>query len=95
MAGRCAADLQESTDQMPAPTAHFATGARSLEKGFFWWINFKRSLQIRPGTTGLVADRMGRDAILIELNREYAVDLAYNRIVGDAPLLCDVELHEV
>lgn len=38
------------------------------------------------GTTGLVADRLGRDAILIELNGEYA-DAARCRIDNDAPLL--------
>jgi DNA modification methylase len=41
------------------------------------------------GTTGLVADRNGRDAILIELNPEYAV-MAERRIKGDAPLFAEV-----
>lgn len=41
------------------------------------------------GTTGLVADRMGRDAILIELNPEYA-DIAEKRIVSDSPLFATV-----
>jgi DNA modification methylase len=41
------------------------------------------------GTTGLMADRMGRDAILIELNPEYAA-MARRRITGDAPLLAEV-----
>ena len=42
------------------------------------------------GTTGLVADRLGRDAILIELNPEYA-DMARRRIKGDAPLFAEVQ----
>ena len=41
------------------------------------------------GTTGLVADRMGRDAILIELNPEYA-EMARQRILDDAPLFTEV-----
>jgi DNA modification methylase len=41
------------------------------------------------GTTGLVADRLGRDALLIELNPEYAA-MARRRIASDAPLLADV-----
>ena len=41
------------------------------------------------GTTGLVADRHGRDAVLIELNPEYA-GMAERRILGDAPLFADV-----
>jgi DNA modification methylase len=41
------------------------------------------------GTTGLVADRLGRDALLIELNPEYA-QLAHDRIRGDAPLFVEV-----
>jgi DNA modification methylase len=42
------------------------------------------------GTTGLVADRHGRDAILIELNPAY-VEMARKRIKGDAPLFAEVE----
>jgi len=41
------------------------------------------------GTTGLVADRLGRNAIGIELNPEYAA-IARKRIVSDAPLLTEV-----
>ena len=41
------------------------------------------------GTTGLVADRLGRDCIGIELNPAYA-DMARRRILGDAPLLATV-----
>lgn len=41
------------------------------------------------GTTGLVADRLGRNAILIELNPEYAA-MAERRIKGDAPLFAEV-----
>lgn len=43
------------------------------------------------GTTGLVADRLGRDAILIELNPEYA-ELARKRIEGDAGMFSSVEV---
>ncbi|MEL6754973.1 MAG: site-specific DNA-methyltransferase [Pseudomonadota bacterium] len=41
------------------------------------------------GTTGLVADRLQRKAILIELNPEYA-EMAKRRIEGDAPLFTEV-----
>jgi DNA modification methylase len=41
------------------------------------------------GTTGLVADRLGRDAILIELNPEYA-EMAERRLRGDSPLFAEV-----
>ena len=41
------------------------------------------------GTTGLVADRHKRSAILIELNPEYA-DMARKRIVSDGPLFAEV-----
>ena len=40
------------------------------------------------GTTGLVADRLGRGAILIELNPAY-VEIARTRITNDAPLFVD------
>lgn len=42
------------------------------------------------GTTGLVADRMGRNAVLIELSADYC-DMARRRIEGDAPLFATVE----
>lgn len=41
------------------------------------------------GTTGLVADRLGRNAILIELNPEYA-EMAQRRIENDAGLFAEV-----
>ena len=45
------------------------------------------------GTVGLVAERLQRDAILIELSSKYA-DMARKRIVDDAPLLNTVEMHD-
>lgn len=42
------------------------------------------------GTTGLVADRLGRSAKLIELNREYA-EIARRRITDDAPFFAEAE----
>jgi DNA modification methylase len=44
------------------------------------------------GTTGLVADGLGRDAVLIELNEEYA-DMAHQRIYQSAPLFAEVETY--
>lgn len=41
------------------------------------------------GTTGLVADRLQRNAILIELNPTYA-EIARKRIYGDSPLFTEV-----
>lgn len=41
------------------------------------------------GTTGLVADRLQRDAVLIELNSEYA-DMAERRLMRDAGLFAEV-----
>jgi DNA modification methylase len=41
------------------------------------------------GTTGLVADRLQRDAVLVEINPEYAA-LAAERIRGDASLFAEV-----
>lgn len=42
------------------------------------------------GTTGLVADRLGRHAILIELNPTYAA-MAERRIYNDAPLIAEMQ----
>ena len=41
------------------------------------------------GTTALVADRLGRDAILCELNPTYA-ELAEQRVTNDSPLFSEV-----
>jgi DNA modification methylase len=43
------------------------------------------------GTTGLVADRLGRNCIGIELNPEYA-EMAMRRIHGDSGLFADVSI---
>jgi DNA modification methylase len=45
------------------------------------------------GTTGLVADRLQRDALLIELNPKYA-RMARERIEGDAPLFAPMAPEE-
>ena len=42
------------------------------------------------GTTGLVADRLKRNAILIELNESYA-EMAKRRIENDAGLFAEVK----
>lgn len=41
------------------------------------------------GTTGIVADRLQRNAILIELNPDYA-DMAERRISDESPLFAGV-----
>ncbi len=41
------------------------------------------------GTTGLVADRMGRNAVLVELNPEYA-EMAHRRVANDCPMFVEV-----
>jgi hypothetical protein len=43
------------------------------------------------GTTGLVADRLGRDAVLVELNPSY-VTIGATRVTDDAPLFAAVEV---
>jgi len=43
------------------------------------------------GTVGLVAERLGRDAILVELKPEYAA-MAERRIREEAPLLTAVAI---
>jgi len=41
----------------------------------------------------MVADRLGRNAILIELNPAYAT-MAQNRLTGDAGMLASVTVEE-
>ena len=54
----------------------------------------KKSVILDPfggsGTTGLVANNLGRDAILIELNKEY-VEIAKKRLGEDLGLFSEVK----
>lgn len=78
----------------PFSEAHFATFPPALIEPCILAGCPKGGTVLDPfggaGTTGLVADRLGRNAILIELNPEYAA-MAERRIKGDAPLFADVE----
>lgn len=73
--------------------AHFATFPPALAAACIMAGCPKGGTVLDPfggaGTTGLVADRLQRDSILIELNPEYA-ELARRRIAGDAGLFADV-----
>ena len=77
----------------PFGEAHFATFPPALIEPMILAGCPKGGTVLDPfggaGTTGLVADRLGRNAVLIELNPSYA-DMARRRISGDAPLLADV-----
>jgi DNA modification methylase len=73
----------------PFSEAHFATFPPALIEPCILAGCPKGGTVLDPfggaGTTGLVADRLQRDAILIELNPEYAA-MAQRRIANDAPL---------
>lgn len=76
----------------PFKEAHFATFPTALAERCIA-IGTRRGDEVLDpfggaGTTGLVADRLGRHATLIELNHEYAT-LARERVRGDAPLLAE------
>ena len=45
------------------------------------------------GTTGVVADRLGRNAILTELNPDY-IDIAKNRIESDGGMFTDLKIYQ-
>jgi site-specific DNA-methyltransferase (adenine-specific) len=73
----------------PFSEAHFATFPPALIEPCILAGCPKGGTVLDPfggaGTTGLVADRLQRSAILIELNPEYAA-MAQRRIYGDSPL---------
>jgi DNA modification methylase len=81
----------------PFSEAHFATFPPALIKPCILAGCPKGGMVLDPfggaGTTGLVADRLQRNAILIELNPEYAA-MSERRIVSDAPLFVDVRPNE-
>jgi DNA modification methylase len=78
----------------PFSEAHFATYPPALIEPCILAGCPKGGTVLDPfggaGTTGLVADRLQRDAILIELNPEYA-EIARCRLNGDAPLFAEVQ----
>lgn len=81
-------------------TAAFETGEYQVET-----VGWKRSCECDvelgaatildcfggSGTSGLVADRLQRNAILIEINPDYC-DMARARILQDAPMFTEVEI---
>jgi len=73
----------------PFPEAHFATFPTELARRCILAGCPKGGTALDPfagaGTVGLVADRLGRQSISIELNPAY-VEMAWRRIVADAPL---------
>jgi DNA modification methylase len=77
----------------PFAEAHFATFPPALIEPCILAGCPKDGTVLDPfggaGTTGLVADRQQRNAILIELNPAYAA-MAKNRIYNDAPLFAEV-----
>lgn len=77
----------------PFTGAHFATFPPKLVEPCILAGCPKDGVVLDPfagaGTTGLVADRNGRDAILIELNPEY-VTMAQERIRSDCPMFTEV-----
>jgi DNA modification methylase len=77
----------------PFPGTHFATFPPELIEPCILAGCPKGGTVLDPfggaGTTGMVADRLGRDAVLIELNPEYAA-MAQNRIKGDAGMFAEV-----
>jgi DNA modification methylase len=79
----------------PYADAHFATFPPALIEPCILAGCPKGGTVLDPfggaGTTGLVADRLGRNAILIELNPEYAA-MAERRINGDAGMFASVTL---
>jgi DNA modification methylase len=87
--GRNARDVWTIATQ-PFSGAHFATMPPDLAERCIKAGSKPGDHVLDPfggaGTTGLVADRLGRCATLCELNPEYA-RIARDRIMGDAPLL--------
>ncbi len=78
----------------PFSEAHFATFPPELAQRCLLAGCPKGGRVLDPfggaGTTGMVADRMGLDCTLIELNPEYAA-LAQRRIRGDAGMFAEVD----
>lgn len=83
---------------MPFRGAHFATFPPALIEPCIKAGSRPGDVVLDPfggaGTTGLVADRLGRNAILAEINPVYAA-MAQARIRDEQPMLADVRLSTV
>jgi DNA modification methylase len=88
------APLALDVPPQPFRDAHFATFPPNLIRPLILAGCPKDGTVLDPffgaGTTGMVADRLQRHCIGIELNPAYA-SIARGRIEGDAPLLTDVQ----
>lgn len=82
----------------PFPEAHFATYPPALVETMIKASTKEGDTVLDPftgaGTTGLVADRLGRKFRGIELNPEYA-EMAERRIKDDAPLLVNITVEGI
>jgi len=91
-AGRNKRSVWEVTTQ-PYAEAHFATFPPALIEPCILAGCPKGGTVLDPfggaGTTGLVADRLGRNAVLIELNPAYAA-MAERRIRNDAGMFAEI-----
>ena len=81
----------------PFPESHFATFPTALVEPCILSGCPTGGVVLDPfggaGTVGLVADRLGRNAILIELNPEYA-DMAERRLKADGGMFANVEIRQ-
>jgi DNA modification methylase len=81
----------------PFSESHFATFPLALIEPCILAGCPKNSTVLDPfagaGTTGMVADRLGRDAILIELNPKYA-EMIERRIRNDAGMFANIQTEE-
>jgi DNA modification methylase len=81
----------------PYKGAHFATFPPDLIKPCVLAGCPEGGIVLDPfggaGTTGMVADRLGRNAVLIELNAEYA-EMAHARLYDDSPLFAQFTQEE-
>lgn len=82
----------------PFPEAHFATYPPALVEIMIKASTKEGDTVLDPfggaGTTALVASRLSRNSVLIELNPEYAT-MAERRIRDDAPMLVNVTLEGI
>lgn len=80
------------------PEAHFATFPEDLVEPCILAGSKRGDLVLDPfagsGTVGLVADRLGRDFVGVELNPAYAA-IAERRLTGDSPLFAEVAITEL
>jgi DNA modification methylase len=93
--GRNGRNVWTVSSQQPFPGAHFAMMPIGIAENCIKASSREGDMVLDPfagsGTTGLMADRLRRDATLIEINPEFAALIERRLWAASPPVVCEAE----